>query len=150
MISCKVDYTAIHSPYTCPRPVPGRLPQGLHLPVADHSTGSNNAIGAYLADMAAMETAAITAFHYLSRELAAYGAPADLVARAQAAVTEETRHAEMAGLLSAAYDAEVQEVRVDDFVLRPLYEIALENAVEGCENETFAAACGLGQCLGNC
>ncbi len=86
LIFCKVDYTAFIHAYTCPpRPLPGRLPQGLHLSVADHSAGSNNAIGAYLADMAAMETVAITAFRYLSRELAAYGAPADLIARAQAA-----------------------------------------------------------------
>jgi hypothetical protein len=54
----------------------------------------------------------------------------------------------MAGLLSAAYETgvqAVQAVQVDDFVLRPLYDIALDNAVEGCVNETFAAACGLWQ-----
>ncbi|MGB1257168.1 MAG: ferritin-like domain-containing protein, partial [Thiolinea sp.] len=102
-------------------------------------------IGEYLADMAAMETAAITAFDYLSRELEAYAAPVELIARARQAVAEETRHAEMAGLLSAAYDTTVPEVSVDEFSLRSLYEIALENAVEGCVNETFAAACGLWQ-----
>lgn len=142
-LSCSIDYTAIHSPYTCPRPVPGRMPHGLQRTLNEAVAG--NVIGRYLADMAAMETAAITAFRYLSRELEAYGAPPDLIARARQAVTEETRHAEMAGLLSAAYETGVQAVQVDDFVLRPLYDIALDNAVEGCVNETFAAACGLWQ-----
>lgn len=144
-ISCDVDYTALHSPFTCPRPVVGRIPNGMHLAADTQMDVVPNTLGEYLADMAAMETAAITAFQYLSRELEAYDAPAELIARARLAVAEESRHAEMAGLLSAAYDAEVPAVNVDDFVLRSLYEIALENAVEGCVNETFAAACGLWQ-----
>ena len=143
LISCQVSYTAIHSPYTCPKPVPGRVPHGLH--VSGQQAASHNRTGQYLSAMAAMETAAITAFEYLGRELEAYGAPAELIARARQAVEEESRHAEMAGLLAATYEAVVPEVRVDDFQLRSLYEIALENAVEGCVNETFAAACGLWQ-----
>lgn len=146
LVSCDVDYTAIHSPYTCPRPVVGRIPNGLHLGKNGMSTQSSvHTIGQYLADMTAMETAAITAFDYLTRELEAYDAPEALIARARQAVLEEARHAEMAGLLSASYEAEMTEVTVDDFSLRSLYDIALENAVEGCVNETFAAACGLWQ-----
>lgn len=145
LVSCDVDYTALHSPYTCPRPVAGRIPKGMHISADAQADTAPNTLGEYLADMAAMETAAITAFRYLSRELEAYGAPAELIARARLAVAEEIRHAEIAGLLSAAYDVDVPKVSVDDFVLRSLYEIALENAVEGCVNETFAAACGLWQ-----
>ncbi|WP_020559812.1 ferritin-like domain-containing protein [Thiofilum flexile] len=143
LISCTVNYTAIHAAYTCPRPMPGRAPHGLHIsalaPIAF------NPIGQYLADMTAMETAAITAFRYLARELEAYGAPDKLIARAYQAADEEVRHAEMAGLLSEAYGGIAASVQVDDFRLRSLYEIALENAVEGCVHETFAAACGLWQ-----
>ena len=146
LLSCDVEYTAVHSPYTCPRPVPGRIPNGLHLKNSPAATQSSvNVLGQYLADMTAMETAAITAFYNLSLELEAYDAPAELIARAQQAVLEETRHSEMAALLAASFDAEMPEVTVDDFCLRSLYEIALENAVEGCVNETFAAACGLWQ-----
>mgnify|MGYP000088379020 FL=1 len=146
LLSCDIEYTAVHSTYTCPRPVLGRLPNGLHLTNNQAVTQSSvNVIGQYLADMTAMETAAITAFYYLSRELEAYAAPAELIARAREAVLEETRHSEMAALLAASFDAEMPEISVDDFCLRPLYEIALENAVEGCVNETFAAACGLWQ-----
>lgn len=146
LLSCDVEYTAVHSPYTCPRPVPGRKPDGLQLKndLAAQQT-SVNVLGQYLADMTAMETAAITAFYYLSRELEAYKAPAELIARARQAVLEETRHSEMAALLAASFDAQMPEVCVDDFCLRSLYDIALENAVEGCVNETFAAACGLWQ-----
>lgn len=146
LVSCEVEYTAIHSPYTCPKPVAGRLPNGVQLKNGEVATQSSvNILGQYLAGMAAMETAAITAFEYLTRELEAYDAPEALIACAREAVVEETRHAEMTGLLSASYGAEVSEVQVDDFCLRSLYEIALENAVEGCVNETFAAACGLWQ-----
>ena len=146
LLSCDVEYTALNSPYTCPRPVPGRMPNGLHVkngPVATQS--SVNVLGQYLADMTAMETAAITAFSNLSLELEANDAPSELIARARQAVLEEARHSEMAALLAASFDAEMPEVCVDDFCLRSLYEIALENAVEGCVNETFAAACGLWQ-----
>ena len=143
IVSCQVEYTAIHAPYTCPRIVPGRMPNGLQ---PDHSQASaQNSIAHYLANMTAMETAAITAFEYLVRELKAYGAPALLIAQAQQAVIEEQRHSEMAGLLAAAHQADVSVIKVDDFSLRSLYEIALENAIEGCINETFAAACGLWQ-----
>jgi hypothetical protein len=122
------------------------MPNGLHLKNGSAATQSSvNVLGQYLADMTAMETAAITAFYNLSLELEAYDAPADLIARARQAVLEETRHSEMAALLAASFDAEMPEVTVDDFCLRSLYEIAIENAVEGCVNETFAAACGLWQ-----
>jgi len=133
----------------CPRipvAVPGRMPNGLHLKNDSMTTQSSvNVLGQYLVDMTAMETAAITAFHYLSLELEAYDAPQALIARAREAVIEEARHAEMAAQLAAAYDLDMKEVTVDAFTLRPLYQIALENAVEGCINETFAAACGLWQ-----
>ena len=145
-LSCDVEYTAVHSPYTCPRPVPGRMPNGLvrgNSPATPQA--SVNTLGQYLSDMATMETAAITAFYYLSKELEAYHAPQGLIDRAKQAVIEESRLAEMASLLAASYDGVAAEVTVDEFSLRPLYDIALENAVEGCINETFAAACGLWQ-----
>lgn len=143
LVSCQVEYTAIHSPYTCPKAVPGRMPNGLM--IENNQAASQSSIARYLADMAAMETAAITAFEYLVRELTAYGAPENLIEHAKQAVLEEKRHSEMAGLLASAHNATVTAVQVEDFMLRSLYEIALENAVEGCVNETFAAVCGLWQ-----
>ena len=147
-LQCAASFTEVNSAYTgapgCynpPRPVVGRMPAGLQV----HPQTAASELGNYFADMAAMETAAITAFRYLVRELTAYQAPANLIQLAQTAVKEETRHAHMAGLLSQACDTAVPVVEVADFQLRSLFEIALENAIEGCVNETFAAACGLWQ-----
>lgn len=147
-LSCTADYIMVDSDYTnapgCyspPRPMVGRMPAGLHVEPVEAAT----LLGDYFADMAAMETAAITAFRYLARELEAYQAPAELIRLAKTAIIEETGHAQLAGLLSQACDTAVPHVEVADFQLRSLFEIALENAVEGCVNETFAAACGLWQ-----
>ncbi len=152
-INCEATFTMLTSKYTgapgCPTPparppVAGRIPVGAHIQ-AQTPNEIPSVLGAYFSNMAAMETAAITAFRYLVRELEAYQAPDELVQMARLAVDEEIDHAEMAGLLSEAYRTPVPEVKVDDFQLRSLFKIALENAVEGCVNETFAAACGIWQ-----
>lgn len=122
-------------------PAPGRMPAGLHI----HEYETSNALGHYFAQMTAMESAAVTAFRYLLRELEAYQAPLELVEATHAAIGEEINHAKLAGMLAKAYDAPIPRIEVEDFQLRSLYEIALENAIEGCVNETFAAACGLWQ-----
>lgn len=146
-LDCDVTFTRISvsfppAPPGCPpRPVVGRMPAGAHFETQEVTSE----LGDYFSSMAAMETAAVTAFRYLARELEAYQAPESLIAKARLAVSEEIDHAEMAGLLSQAYEAAVPHVEVDDFQLRSLFEVALENAVEGCVNETFAAACGLWQ-----
>lgn len=140
--NCSVSYELVMPNYLrksgCP--VPGRMPEGCNIELAETQTAQ--ALGNYFANMVAMETAAITAFDYLVRELTAYQAPQALIDLALAAIQEETEHAQMAGLLAQAYTTEPSPLALQDFQLRSLYEIALENAVEGCINETFAAACG--------
>ncbi|MCB9638848.1 MAG: ferritin-like domain-containing protein [Myxococcales bacterium] len=142
-IDCKANYDVVVTPLTgaagCP--VPGRLPTGTQI----HAQENTHELGQYFAQMAAMETAAVTAFRYLVRELEAYQAPASLIESAQQAIEEEIQHAHLAGLLAQAYGAETPVLEIEPFRLRPLAEIALENATEGCVNETFAAACGMWQ-----
>ncbi len=148
-LECTASYTVVNAAYTyapgCaspqPLPMPGRMPAGLHY----EEQTANPALGQYFAAMTAMESAAVTAFRYLLRELEAYQAPAGLIALARTAIREEIEHAQMAGLLAKACAANVPKIQVDDFQLRTLAEIARENAVEGCVNETFAAACGMWQ-----
>lgn len=142
-VKCAADYTEIISAPTGANgcPVPGRMPAGLHI----HDNEANSALGQYFAQMAAMETAAVTAFRYLVRELEASQAPAELITLARAAIGEEINHAKLAGMLAKAHDASIPRLEVEDFQLRSLFDIALENAIEGCVNETFAAACGLWQ-----
>ncbi|MBK8454435.1 MAG: ferritin-like domain-containing protein [Thiofilum sp.] len=151
-IKCDSTYTLAQFTYTdAPgcysplvfhrRPVRGRLTQGTTL----QTPATHYVLGHYFAEMASMETAAVTAFRYLVRELEAYQAPTALIQMAREAINEEIEHAEMAGLLAQAYATSVPEVFIDDFRLRSLAEIALENAVQGCINETYAAACGYWQ-----
>lgn len=129
------------TPRERPRIVRGRIPKNAVL----LQPKINNALGHYFAEIASMETAAVTAFRFLVQELEAYQAPNALIQMAREAIQEEIGHAEMTRLLAQAYDTAVPAVIIDDFKLRSLFEIALDNAVEGCVNETFAAASGYWQ-----
>lgn len=141
-MNCSASYELVTRNYLrksgCP--IPGRMPNECNIAFVQPS--NSQLLGNYFANMATMETAAITAFRYLAQELKAYAAPQVLIDLAEAAILEETEHAEMAGLLAAAYAGQTATLAIADFKLRSLYEIALENALEGCIHETFAAACG--------
>jgi len=102
-------------------------------------------VARYLASMAHLEAGAVLAFENLARELEAHGAPRALIRDVQAAARDEVMHAELMGLLAKSHgatppDAEVTEVRV-----RSLYEMALDNATEGCVRETYGALVGMYQ-----
>ncbi|MCA9642630.1 MAG: hypothetical protein KC492_18165, partial [Myxococcales bacterium] len=101
--------------------------------------------GKYFADCAQLERAAVIAFERLSRELEALGAPLELLRDAERARQDEVRHAATMEKLAAHFDTAVGEVRVEDVPLRNAFEVALENAVEGCVRESFAALVGLWQ-----
>lgn len=97
-------------------------------------------LGAYLTRMASLEAAAVVAFERLADELAAFGAPPSLVARARASAEDETRHAREVSALAEAFGG-VAAPPVGDVSLprRALFEVALENAREGCVRETYGA-----------
>ncbi|WP_434420491.1 ferritin-like domain-containing protein [Nannocystis pusilla] len=95
--------------------------------------------GAWLARAAHDEAASVFAFRSLARELAAWGAPAELLARIDAAVADEVRHAEVVADAARARGAEVTPPAHVALAVRELQEIAVENAVEGCVRETWAA-----------
>ena len=101
--------------------------------------------GAFFAELAYLEQAAVTAFEYLARELEHYDAPEELVELAKKGIDEEIEHAELMRMLAYAYGGHVQEVEVEPFQLRPLSEIALDNAREGCIRETFGALIAMWQ-----
>ena len=113
----------------------GRRPPGLSpLP-------SRIAVGAErLARMAHLEAASVPAFTQLARELAAHGAPERLIAGARRARADEERHAAMVGKLAKNAGARLLALDVRPTPPRPLVELALENAVEGCVRETLGAA----------
>lgn len=112
----------------------GRRPEGLA--PGGYDDGS---LGGWLAEVAHLEAASIAAFARLSRELAAHGAPGRLVRAADSGRSDEVRHAAMMGELARRHGASVREPVTGDLPVRSLFEIALENAVEGCVRETFGA-----------
>jgi hypothetical protein len=97
-------------------------------------------VAAWLAREACGEAGSVIAFRRLARELEALGAPASLVARARSAMRDEVVHARMVGDLARARGGSPDRVAEAPLPLRSLEELALENAVEGCVHETFAAA----------
>ncbi len=119
----------------------GRRPEGAKLSSAE--SGSEAVVA--LRTMAELEAVSVDAFERLASELASFGAPAGLVARARDAAADEVRHARMMGVL--ARDAGLppaSEVTIPANA-RTLFEVALENAVEGCVYETYGAATALFQ-----
>jgi hypothetical protein len=114
----------------------GRRPAGLvHARVRRRGT----AAGRWLACAAALEAASVPAFRHLARELEAHGAPAHLVTAARAAVAEEARHYALMARAARARGAEPRRPRVRPMKVRPLVDLARENAREGCVRETFGA-----------
>ena len=97
-------------------------------------------VGAWLAREAAGEAGSVWAFRQLARELGHHGAPAQLVEAAEAAAEDEVRHARMVTALAGRHGGRPKAVAVSAHAVRDLRTVALENAVEGCVHETFAAA----------
>jgi len=95
--------------------------------------------GAWLARAAHDEAASVHAFNKLTAELALHNAPASLLARLRAAADDEVRHAASITRLAHEHHAAVPTPELTDIPARDLLAIAVENAVEGCVHETWAA-----------
>lgn len=104
-----------------------------------HGTGVD-AVAAWLAREAAGEAGSVLAFRQLVRELKHHGAPKVLVEDARQAAADEVRHARMVRLLAQRRGGTPDAVEARPTPPRDLFEVALENAIEGCVHETFAAA----------
>jgi hypothetical protein len=103
--------------------------------------------GERLAAMAYLEAVSVHAFERLERELHAHGAPPSLLRDARRARRDEVRHTAMTARLARSRGASPRlpeaPVRSAAGAARPLFDIALENAVEGCVRETYGAVAGL-------
>jgi len=120
----------------------GRRPEG-HV---DLVVRAKTALGAWLASTALLERASIGAFHALHTDLRAHGASSPLKRRARRAAEDEKRHARVMGSLARREGTNVprsaspsRERRRSNEAQRPLVDVAIENAIEGCARETFAA-----------
>ena len=117
-------------------PCEGRRTEGIDEPLASNDPG----LGAYFAACSYLEAVSVHAFARLRVELAAHGAPEELLALAMRAEDEEIRHAELTGDLARSYGVAPEEPVAPPSAVRTLFAIALENAVEGCVRETYGAA----------
>lgn len=114
----------------------GRLTAGTNtLPRAQHGERA----GRYFAHVSQLEAAAVDAFERMAEELHALGAPQPLVAWASTSAEDERRHARSMGALAEHFAVTPAGHRSQRFPLRELFDVALENAREGCVRETYGA-----------
>lgn len=112
----------------------GRRPLGFDdVSLALHELGLSEQLDA----CARLEAYSVRAFDQLASWLEAARAPASLVQRAKAAASDEARHVD----LLVALGAKQPEIGPEsDVTPTPsLFELALDNATEGCVAETWAA-----------
>ncbi|QSQ20135.1 ferritin-like domain-containing protein [Pyxidicoccus parkwayensis] len=114
----------------------GRRPAGLR--DAD-AVGCSDALGHHFAVVAHLEAASINAFLRLREELELHGADAALKDAALRSAMEEVLHTDVSTRLARRFGGAPRKPEVDALPLRPLFEVALDNAVEGCVRETFGA-----------
>jgi hypothetical protein len=125
--------------------VPGRRPQGF---VGGTPSSPGVTLAEFWASSADVEGASVTAFAVLEADLRRHAAPAALIDRARAAQRDEARHFSLTRRLALAAGARhVPFPRPPAGPARPLEEVALENATEGCVAETYSAAVALWQAI---
>ncbi|MBK7826517.1 hypothetical protein [Nannocystis sp.] len=94
---------------------------------------------AWLARAAHDEAGSVHAFDALHSELTDHGAPASLLRRVRRAAADERRHTIAVDRLVRARRGAWRRPRVHPMPTRGLRALAIENAVEGCVRETWAA-----------
>jgi len=114
----------------------GRLPACLRF---RRWSAPRRPMGAFLGDVAGLEAAAVPAFRQLGTELTAHGAPRTMVAAASRSARDEVRHARVMALHARRYGAHPRRASVGPLSVRPMAEVAADNAAEGCIRETYGA-----------
>lgn len=121
---------------TCSNYCEGRFTDGAPLP----ATLAPITTAKYFERCAHFEWVSVSSFRRLASELSVHGAPSNLIHRARSFAYDEVRHTQqMEALVSEAGGNVVARARVSPLPIRPLLEMALENAIEGCVRETFGA-----------
>ncbi len=115
----------------------GRRPNGLVSSGAMREC--DDVLGEFFSEIAHLEAASITAFEQIEKELIASGAPRDLVAAARRSALEEVVHARLTSRLAKRFGAVPPTPRIQETPPRSLFELAIDNASEGCVRETFGA-----------
>ena len=138
-VSCSFPFI-INPP---PAPGSGRTTEGVRMPPAEPARESVDVrsarLGEHFARAAADEAAAVYAFRRLAREIAAHDGPPALVMAAERAAHEEVRHTMLMAMLARRHGAKVTLPVAPALPVRPLDQVAWENAQEGCVRETLGA-----------
>jgi hypothetical protein len=113
--------------------------------------GARRSLGRFFQSCAELEAASVGAFLSFARELAAHGAPAELSWRARQAALDEVRHARRVARLARRFGGRPRFAPATSAPPRSLEATLIDNAVEGCVRETYAAlvARHQGLCAGN-
>lgn len=119
-----------------PHGIEGRRPEGLR---AVDGVSGRSALGCYFATVAHLEAASIPAFLRLHEELVLHGAEPTLQDAALASALEEVMHTQVTTQLAERFGGTPPRPHVEDRALRSLFEVARDNAVEGCARETYGA-----------
>lgn len=114
----------------------GRRFEGL---ASARSGGASLGVAEYLAEVAYLEAVSVIAFRRFEEELIRFRAPLTFVKRARESRADEIRHARTTAWLAKVHGGVVAPVEAPETHERTLFEIALENAVEGCVRETYGA-----------
>jgi hypothetical protein len=96
-------------------------------------------LGRYFASAARLEAASVDAFEQLLLELRQFGAPRALWHAAYAAAEDEVRHARATAALAERFGARPLAPNLRRRRLRGRAEVALDNALEGCVQESYGA-----------
>jgi len=110
-----------------------------HACVRSHGSSEPTGAATWLARAAHDEAASVHAFLALAEEFAAHGAPAELLTRIHLAADDERRHAALVTDLAERHGAVVPPLLLTPTPTRDLLALAVENMVEGCVRETWAA-----------
>lgn len=119
-----------------PCAVAGRAPAGL---LDARPLRARGDVAAWLAEAARLEAASVDAFEDLAGELALHGAPSSLARWARSSAHDERRHAAGVARLASRLGARPAAVRRAEHAPRALFDVALDNATEGCVREAFGA-----------
>ncbi|MDP1922768.1 MAG: ferritin-like domain-containing protein [Myxococcales bacterium] len=111
----------------------GRAPPGLQT-----LSGVDGTAASWLARMGELEGAAVAAFLHLADELDAHGL-SSFAQGALGAARDEVRHARALTGLALSFGAAPRANAITQTPVRSLFEVALDNAAEGCGRERFGA-----------
>jgi hypothetical protein len=117
----------------------GRRP-GYFAALGFGSPAAGHELGTHFARAALMEGGSVEAFRRMRDELVAHGAPRRLVQAASRAMRDEMRHVRQTSALARRFgEKPLAPPPPPPRAVRPLEELATENAVEGCVRETYSA-----------